>query len=270
MRRRFPAVDDRLEEWFRTLGFGALPSPPAYFEDGLCSLHDHGFVADERFEKAYLRGIQASGGVDHRIRWRAHIFLWAARQAAALPGDFVECGVNTGFLSSAMLADLEWGRLDKTLYLLDTFAGPVRTQYSEEELREGRWDLAREAVEKGAYQTNLEAVRANFSEWPRVELIPGMVPETLRGVPAERIAFLHLDMNCAAPEIAALEYFWPRLVPGGFVVSDDFAARGFDSLRRGYAEVLRELGGEMAALPTGQGLLIKPAPAAEVSGAVRQ
>ena len=223
LRRRWPSLDARLERWFQALGFGALPSPPAYFEDGLCSIHDHGFVADERFERAYRRGVQASGGVDHRIRWRAHVFLWAARQAASLPGDLVECGVNTGFLSSALLTDLDWNRRDKTLYLLDTFAGPVEAQYSADELAQGRWELARRAVAEGAYQTSLEAVRANFAEWERVRLVPGTVPETLPQVDAERLAFVHLDMNCAAPEIAALEYFWPRLVPGG---------RGFGGLRR--------------------------------------
>lgn len=257
LRRTFPALDRRLPSWFESLGFGAIPSPPAYFEDGLCSLHDHSFVTDPRFERAYQRGIQASGGVDHRLRWRTHVFLWVASQAARLPGDFVECGVNTGFLSSAMLDYLDWNRLDKTHYLLDTFAGPVHEQYSAAELDQGRWQHAQEAIDAGAYQTNLDGIRANFAEWERVQIIPGAVPATLGRVESETLAFLHLDMNCAAPELAALEHFWPRLAPGAFVLSDDYAGRGFVEIRRAYDTAAADFGVPILALPTGQGLLQK-------------
>jgi len=257
LRRAFPSLDERLPRFFQQLGFGALPSPPAYFEDGLCSLHDHSFVADQRFAKAYQRGVQASDGVDHQLRWRTHVFLWAASQAAALPGDFVECGVNTGFLSSAMLDYLDWNQRAKTLYLLDTFAGPVQEQYSAAELEQGRWEHARKAIDAGAYQTNLEAIRANFAEWERVRIIPGAVPDTLPQVESSQLAFLHLDMNCTAPEIAALEHFWPKLSPGGFVLSDDYAGRGFDELRRAYDAAAVKLGVQVLALPTGQGLVQK-------------
>ena len=41
----------------------------------------------------------------------------------AFPGDFVECGVNKGFLSSAIMEYLDWNSLDRGFYLLDTFAG---------------------------------------------------------------------------------------------------------------------------------------------------
>ena len=258
LRLRFPGLDQRLPRLFQQLGFGALPSPPAYFEDGLCSLHAHGFVEDERFSRAYARGVRASDGVDHSLRWRTHIFLWAASQAAALPGDFVECGVNTGFLSSAMLEYLDWTRLDKNLYLLDTFSGPVPAQYSQAEVEQGRWEHARQALEAGAYQTNLDAVRENFAQWERVRIIPGPVPDTLPRVEADRLAFLHLDMNCTAPEIAAFEHFWPKLSPGGFLLSDDYAGRGFDELRRAYDALADELGVRILALPTGQGLIQKP------------
>lgn len=258
LRRAFPSLDERLPRLFAQMGFGAIPSPPAYFEDGLCSLHDHSFVASPRFEQAYQRGIRASGGVDHRLRWRCHIFLWVASQAAALPGDFVECGVNTGFLSSAMLDYLDWNRLDKTHALLDTFAGPVREQYSAAELDQGRWGHAQKALAAGAYQTNLDAVRKNFGEWERVRIVPGAVPDTLSEVESEALAFLHLDMNCTAPEIAALERLWPRLTPGGFVLSDDYAGRGFDDLRAAYDQAAERLGVQILTLPTGQGLLQKP------------
>jgi hypothetical protein len=66
-------------------------------------------------------------------------------------------------------------------------------------------------------------------------------------------------MNCSPPEVAALRFFWPRLIPGAFVLLDDYAQRGRDEQRLGMDAVARELGVTICTLPTGQGLLMKPA-----------
>ena len=87
----------------------------------------------------------------------------------------------------------------------------------------------------------------------------GAVPETLDEVDSDEIAYLHIDMNCAPPEVAALRYFWPKLTPGAFVLLDDYANRGRDEQRRAIDAVASELGVAVAMLPTGQGLIIKPA-----------
>ena len=73
------------------------------------------------------------------------------------------------------------------------------------------------------------------------------------------MAFLHIDMNCAPPEVSALRYFWPRLTPGAFVLLDDYAQRGRDVQRLAMDAVASEFGVSICALPTGQGLLMKPA-----------
>ena len=53
--------------------------------------------------------------------------------------------------------------------------------------------------------TDLHRVRANFSEWPKAIIVQGAVPDVLPTLDIDVLAFLHLDMNCAAPERAALE-----------------------------------------------------------------
>ena len=93
-----------------------------YNQDGLTSIHNHEFMSDDRFKKAYQRGVDAVG-VDYNWHWRVHIGLWAARTADHLQGDFVECGVNAGFLSSSIMCDLDWDSRNKTFFLLDTFSG---------------------------------------------------------------------------------------------------------------------------------------------------
>ena len=84
----------------------------------------------------------------------------------------------------------------------------------------------RAKLDSGFYVTGIEHVRRNFDEWQRVRIVVGAVPETLAEVTATKIAYLHLDMNCAPPEIAAAEHFWDRLSPGGVLLLDDYGYYG--------------------------------------------
>src|SRR6185437_4723634 len=56
----------------------------------------------------------------------------------------------------------------------------------------------------GAYVTDLERIRQNYGEWDRIVIVQGSVPACCKAVDAEAVEFLHLDMNCAYPEVEAL------------------------------------------------------------------
>jgi hypothetical protein len=236
------------------------PCPPdhrLYDQDGLRSIHNHDFIVDPEFVRAYQRGLRANDGVDNQVHWRLHVTLWVALCASRLPGDFVECGVNRGFMSTCVMEYLGWNALGKSFYLLDTFGGMDRRFLTEEEVRLGKWEHNLEILEHHGYELDAESRRANFAEWERVHVIKGTVPETLPQVGAERVAYLHLDMNCAMPERAAIEWCWPRLVPGGMVLLDDYAYIGFETQKRTHDEFAAERGLRVLSLPTGQGLLAK-------------
>jgi Methyltransferase domain len=109
----------------------------------------------------------------------------------------------------------------------------------------------------GGYETDVARVRANFAEWPNAVVVSGNVPEILPTVNIPSVAFLHIDMNCAYPERAALEYFWDRLSPGAFVLLDDYAYYGFENQADAIDAVAGSLGLEVLSLPTGQGLITK-------------
>jgi hypothetical protein len=154
---------------------------------------------------------------------------------------------------------LDWDRLGKTFYLLDTFAGLDPRFITDGEREAGALEKNQAALEYGTYVSSVDSVRANFAEWQNQRIIAGAVPETLDQVDTTAVAYLHIDMNCAPPEIATLRHFWPRLTPGAFVLLDDYANRGRDEQRIAMDELAAELGVSICALPTGQGLLIKPA-----------
>jgi hypothetical protein len=221
-------------------------------------VHAHDFMQDASFRQAYERGV-AAAGADYGWYWRVHVGLWAASCASRIAGDFVECGVNRGFMASAIMRALDWDALGKTFYLMDTFSGLDTRFVSEAEKRSGALESNRRLLHEGFYVSGVELVRANFAEWRNVRIIVGAIPETLAEADAAAVAFLHLDMNCAPPEVAAIEHFWDRLTAGAFVLMDDYGYLGFPAQRTALDDFARKRGVKVLSLPTGQGLIVKPA-----------
>jgi hypothetical protein len=246
-----------VKEALARAGFAVFRTRDRYVQDGLFTIHDGRFRKDPAFQSAYARGLKAGAGIDPAFEWRVHVALWAAATSLHVPGDFVECGVNAGFVSSAIMHYLDWACLDRRFYLIDTFRGPVLDQYSREEIDRGRRGLAEDALARGAYVLDLARVRANFSEWPNAVVTQGAVPDVLPTLDLGSVAFLHLDMNCAYPERAALEFFWERLSSGAIVLLDDYVYFGNDSQASAMDAAAQELKAEILALPTGQGLIVK-------------
>jgi hypothetical protein len=222
----------------------------AYNEDFLMTTHNADFVSDPRFVAAYERGIRAVGG-DYRFRWRVHVGLWAASCAIRLPGDFVECGVNRGFMSSAIMRYLGWNSRDRRFFLLDTFRGLDLDLLTGEEKRLGK------GVTSNTYDECFADVQANFAEFHNVVLIRGSVPATLPQVDTDAVAYLHIDMNNVTPEIAAIDHFWGRLVPGAIVLLDDYGSPNYEPQKDGMDEFASDHDVEILSLPTGQGMMVK-------------
>ena len=224
--------------------------PITYNQDGLATIHNCEFMREPRFAAAYALGKATGSWGNVDIQWRAYVVCWAAQQALALAGDFVECGVNRGGYARTVIAYTGFDRLPRRFYLLDTFAGLVEKYISDDERRLG--------IRAGGYVECYDAARQTFAPFPNVTLVRGAVPETLSGVRPEKVAFLSLDMNCAAPEVAAAKYFWDKLATGAVIVLDDYGWPGQINQKQAFDGFAAERGVQVLALPTGQGLIIKP------------
>src|SRR5262249_18132637 len=108
------------------------------------------------------------------------------------------------------------------------------------------------------YEECYERACRNFAPFPRARLVRGMVPDTLHDVQIDRVCYLSLDMNIVAPEIAAIEHFWDKLVPGALVVLDDYGWSKYALQQEAMDRFASGKGVRILTLPTGQGLLIKP------------
>ena len=221
-----------------------------YAKDGLYTVHNCSFINDDDFNRAYLEGKKTGSWGTHDLQWRVHVVLWAAKKAFKLEGDFVECGVNKGGLARAIIDYLGFEKSGKRFYLLDTFEGFDIDLLLESEKKKYSGDTP--------YGKTYDVVRNTFKQFPNIEVIKGTVPHTLSQVSANKIAFLSIDMNCVQPEIAAVDFFWPKMTSGGVIILDDFAYSGFEEQNKAHLNWARKNEIEILTIPTGQGLIIKP------------
>jgi hypothetical protein len=132
-----------------------------------------------------------------------------ALEQNGLPGAFAELGVYKGSTAKIM-HDLAPGR---DLYLFDTFEG-----FPE---RHARGDPRR--PRSRGYACSLEEVRRFVGESATVRYCKGTFPQTAAMVPVDvHFALVHLDCDLYIPTKAALEFFYPRLVPGGMLILHDY------------------------------------------------
>ena len=229
---------------------------PVFHYDGLWTdpkiIHNHDFMREPRYIQAYEAGFRALAH-DHEMFWRLHVALWSAHHASRLQGDFVECGVWRGFLTTAILTYLEWESLGKTFYLFDTFDGLAERYLTEGE----RANVDKLDHLNSHFRGTYEFVTEHFAKYPRVEIVRGPVPETLSNVMIDRVSYLSIDMNCTEPEIAAINHFWDKLVPGAIILLDDYGFVSYEEQKRAMDTFAASKGVEILALPTGQGVILK-------------
>lgn len=230
--------------------------PVAQFDaDGLTTTHNADFLDDPAFQRAYQAGVHTGHRIMDpaklHIEWRVYVCCWAATHAAHLAGDFVECGVSTGIVSRAVVDYVDFNSLGKTFYLFDTYEGIPESQMTEAEK-----PLALSKNERHYFDC-LSLVEQTFAAYPGVRTVKGAVPESLATVDIDHVSYLHIDMNIAAPEIAALEHFWDRMVPGGIIVFDDYASLAHRPQKSALDATAQKFGAAVLSMPTGQGLLLK-------------
>lgn len=224
---------------------------PIYASDNLIGLQRAGgFREDNKFVETLRRNAQTQQELS--LAWRLHTLLWAAQNVLHLPGDFVECGVWKGF-SFAFLTDyMNFAAIDKTLYLYDTYQG-----IPEELNSEHRSNKVYERDIVDDPDAILKIVQKRFEKVPNTRIVQGIVPDSFEQVCPEQISLLHIDMNSAASEIAALEALFDKVVPGGMIVFDDYGWTGYAAQRHAENAFMAARHHNVLELPTGQGLVIK-------------
>ena len=237
-----PAYAERVQQAIATLSeaFGYT-----FAGDMMLTFHRNmSFFEDARYMQAFNE--EAADEREKSLVWRLHVYCWFARQALRAEGDFVECGVFRGFSTIVAARTLDFAQSGRQWFLYDTFAGIPSDQLNPGEDSPGLY------AAPGLY----EACVKRFAPYPKIHVVRGRIPEVLAERSPERVAFLHLDLNSAAAESAALEYFRGRLAPGAVVLLDDYGWRAFRPQKLVADELFGKLDKPILELPTGQGVVV--------------
>lgn len=196
---------------------------------------------DKSFVDAWRANIEDPS--DEAIVWRRYVLACAAFHCVQLEGDFVECGAYTGVGMKTIIDYLGGVAFPKQFWGYDVFQHD-ESMANHSMPRHGD-DLHRFVIKK-------------FASYPQVRIVKGLIPAVFEQGCPDRIAYLHIDLNQAAAEIAALEHLFDRVVPGGIVVLDDYEWSGIYRNQKLTEDVwFDERSYKVMPLPTGQGLVFK-------------
>lgn len=137
-----------------------------------------------------------------------------------LAGDVVELGVYKGQTATILARNAR--RLGRTCWLLDTYTGFDTKDFTG--IDSGRGEQFAD--------TSLAAVRARVGE-DNTRYVQGFFPDTAAQLPADgRYCLVHVDCDLYAPIMSALEYFYPRMVPGGYLIVHDYGSLEWEGAER--------------------------------------
>jgi O-methyltransferase len=172
--------------------------------------------------------------------FEAYLVFALARAQSKRPGDYAEVGVYRG-ASAKLICE---AKSDKTLRLFDTFAGlPQQSSHDGGVHREQQ------------YACTLESVRDYLKGYSNVEFYKGVFPESAKGVCEAKYAFVHFDVDLYEGTLGCLEYFYPRMIPGGIMLSHDYGL--LSGVEKAFKEFFADKPEGIIEQPTTQCMVIK-------------
>jgi hypothetical protein len=197
--------------------------------------HDAGF-------NAYLEQFNERQGFNTHRRW----MLWQLlRLIADVPGDTAECGVFEGS-SSWLICSATQGS-GRTHHLFDGFEGLSAPQAEDG----SHWTA-------GVLAAGEDIVRHNLKPFAgSVVLHKGWIPDRFPDVTDDTFAFVHVDVDLLQPTRDSVEFFYPRLSPGGILLCDDYGCTTCPGATSTIDKFLAGKPEKMVSLDGGGGFFIK-------------
>ena len=129
-----------------------------------------------------------------------------------IKGHFAELGVYKGE-TAKILHNLDTNR---KLYLFDSFTG-----FEPKDL-EGETGEAATYKQKDFADTSLEKVEKYIDGNKNIIYRNGHFPKTAKGLEKEIFSLVNIDADLYNPTKDGLEFFYPRLAPGGVIIVHDY------------------------------------------------
>ena len=160
----------------------------------------------------------------HNAQLKCIEVLMLAVLEEGIPGDFIEAGVWRGGAAIFMRAVLQAvGSKDRIVWAADSFEGiPRAEKYAHVEDRVNEWE--------DRWATSFDVVKANFQRYDllddQVRFLKGNFANTLPNAPFNELALVRLDADSYESTKDAMEYLYPKISIGGYIIIDDWHLPG--------------------------------------------
>jgi O-methyltransferase len=216
---------------------------PDRFSDNFEKYRSRGRAYSPESEAAFIHE-NAERNAGDLVRFHFLSLVCDLIDKECLQGDVAELGVykgNTAFL----LAELA-RRKGRKAYLFDTFESlPDRDLIG--------IDATHKARQSDFGDTSLDTVERLVGK-EGVLFVPGYFPRTAVAVPKDATFMLvHLDCDLYAPMLAGLEFFYPRMVSGGFLIIHDYSSLYWDGVEKAVDEFLADKPERLVPIPDKSG-----------------
>jgi hypothetical protein len=162
--------------------------------------------------------------------------LTQLRNVISLHGDIIECGSSRCGASILMALELRKAGVSKVIWACDSFEG-----FDLEELRaerhRGLTTVNEDAFTSTSYKYVCRKLRALRVD-DIVKPVRGFFLDTLPGLNVST-CFALVDCDLMRSLMYCGEQIWPRLVPGGRILFDDYSCPDFAGARQGIDEFVR-------------------------------
>jgi O-methyltransferase len=152
---------------------------------------------------------------------------------ATIDGAVAECGCARGmsFMQLCCAAQsVDRAFRGERFFVLDSFEGlsePVAQDMDTSGMSAGEAKRVLGMTYKGSLSYPFDDVsKVMLREFPEVSIHKGWIPAVLGQLPDATYRFVHVDVDLFEPTLSCFEYFFPRLAPGGIVLTDDYGWPG--------------------------------------------
>ena len=197
---------------------------------------------DEEFN-AYLARFNELHGFNSDKRW---MLYQLALMSNEVPGDTAECGAYQGAGSYLICKATQKGSPARTHFIFDSFEG-----------------LSTPAPCDGDYwhEGDLRCSLQNFQHPDgNVIIHKGWIPDRFPDVKDRLFSFVHIDVDLHKPTADSMEFFYPRMSPGGMILLDDYGFTSCPGTKKAVDDFMQDKPEKITMLSCGSGLLIRREP----------
>lgn len=236
---------------------GRLPKSQRFARDESSGPRRGFHLTDTFFINLYDQGVHAlhMGQIYERPR-RFFNLVQFMLQTVDLNGLIVECGCYRGLSSYLMLHHLKRINPDyqgENYQIFDSFQGISAPGAKDSQKRGEEWRP--NPNKPGKFAATLEKVSGFLSEFKSVTYKPGWIPQVFEGLEEAKYKFVHIDLDLYEPIKKSAEYFYPRMVPGGIILFDDYGRSNWPGATIAVDEFCAEKNIRPLLLSTGQAVI---------------